>query len=411
MLERSKAKTRILMGRAALGLFFVALLGFWGLMVISSQATAAEGKTEVADGQQVPEVKIAECVACGAQFEPATGRIIKPHAPWCPYAPQASGQGDAGMAPPDSAPVVENPTLDYTAEFNAFITDEAEESNTKGTELYEKGEWAKALKYFERAAKYRPDVGEYKTNIKNAADQLQKQKERERREKEWKKRYEEDLRRAMKAIAALKKETARVLENLSCTAYWSLQSASAALSASDDVTKNLDDDWARARRYGELAAGAMEGRSRSGWPGVKISIPELPPPIEANPQVRLYTYIVEENKALVPAVIKNKEETRNVTLQLETANRDLAGTQAEKSQLDQQIAVTRSEPEKAVLTAKKKEAEVKEDILSGLADELRVEADEQKKRGDELQSLYDELAASPDSAQQLLEKRAGAGIK
>jgi len=371
---------------------FVTLLVLTGLFISPTTVLA-----------QIPEPKCA-CAYCGVPCDTTSG-----HKPDCPYyVPPDQGRGGGAYIP---APV--NPGVDYNSEFTNFLTDEANAENSKGIDCYNKREWSKAIRHFKRAAKYRPDIAAYKTNIDNAVAQQERLKEYERRAREWKKAAAENERKAKEAIGALKKGTIKAIKDLNCSAYWSLQSAGAALAAKDEVTKELDDEWASARKYGQFSDEAMEGKSPSGCPEVKISVPDVPPPVEANPQVRLYNYIITETKKLVPAIIETQQEIKDVNQRIEKTNKELADTRIKSGQLDEKLETTKSEKEKVVLIAEKKETDIKGDVLADLAGELLEEAadlnkkaDQQIEREADLQNLYDDLRANPERAQELADKEA-----
>lgn len=209
----------------------------------------------------------------------------------------------------------------------------------------------------------------------------------------------------------VKEKTIKALKQLHGSVYWGLKAVNAALDARDEVTGagNLDDKWALARRYAENSAQARSGSFVSGSPEFKVSIPDVPPPVEANPQIQLYNYISQQTKKLVPDIIETQkaiEKTKQYSKDIEKKkheNRD------EIEPIASKIITTNDPKEKAELVATYEEKNREYDELTTQTEELEQEAKGLKRQISyeretyaALQKSNDAAQANPDSAQELL---------
>jgi hypothetical protein len=209
----------------------------------------------------------------------------------------------------------------------------------------------------------------------------------------------------------VKEKTIKAIKELNCSAYWGLQSARA-LQGKDEVTKNLEDKYTLARRYGEYSALAKDGQSLSGCPEVKIiSIPDASPPVEENPQVQVYHSIIQKIEILVPKIIETQKEIEKTKQSLEDHKKASNENRKETEQLVSKMITTKDEMEKEKMIAKYEENNKEYDELKRAAEELEKEADqlntEASKQGEtvaDAQKIYDDVQANPERAKELTGK-------
>ena len=211
--------------------------------------------------------------------------------------------------------------------------------------------------------------------------------------------------------AAAKEKTIKAIKELNCSAYWGLNSAKVALDGKNEVTNNLDDKYTLARKYGEYSAMAKDGKTVSGCPEVKISVPDVPPPMEVNPQIQLYNYIIQQTRILVPDIIEIQQKIEDTKQRLKNIKKDIADKRQETKQLDKKIITTKNEEAKDRLIAEKEEIDIEQDELTKQAREvekeatqLNTKADKQGKTVVDLQKIYDDVRTNPERAKELAGK-------
>jgi hypothetical protein len=211
--------------------------------------------------------------------------------------------------------------------------------------------------------------------------------------------------------AAAKEKTIKAIKELNCSAYWGLNSAKAALDGKNEVTKKLDDKYTLARKYGEYSAMAKDGKSVSGCPEVKISVPDVPPPVEANPQIQLYKHIIQQTEILVPDIIETQQKIEDTKQRLKNTKKDIADKRQEIEQFDKKLRTTKKEEEKDTLKKNKEEIDRERDALvkqalelDQEATQLNTKADKQGKTVVDLQKIYDDVRANPERAKELAGK-------
>lgn len=211
--------------------------------------------------------------------------------------------------------------------------------------------------------------------------------------------------------AAAKEKTIKAIKELNCSAYWGLNSAKAALDGKNEVTKKLDDKYTLARKYGEYSAMAKDGKSVSGCPEVKISVPDVPPPVEANPQIQLYKHIIQQTEILVPDIIETQQKIEDTKQRLKNIKKDIADKRQEIEQFDKKLRSTKKEEEKDTLKKNKEEIDRERDALVKQALELDQEATQLNTKADkqgetvvDLQKIYDDVRANPERAKELAGK-------
>lgn len=211
--------------------------------------------------------------------------------------------------------------------------------------------------------------------------------------------------------AAAKEKTIKAIKELNCSAYWGLKAASAALGGKNEVTTNLEDKYTLARQYGEYSAMAKDGKTVSGCPEVKISIPDVPPPVDANPQIKLYSHIIKQTGILVPDIIETRQKVDVANNRLKKIEKDIAVKRLEIKQFDKKFVAIKKEEEIMKLQEKKEEKILEQDELLKQALELKEEAvqlqkkaDDQGKSVNDLQGIYDAVNKNPRSAEELLKR-------
>lgn len=198
-----------------------------------------------------------------------------------------------------------------------------------------------------------------------------------------------------------RERTAKTIRELNCSAYYGLAAATAVLKG--------DSGKEKARKYGEYSAMAKDGRTVPGCPEVSIHIPEAPPPLEANPQLKIYNHIVAQAEMLVPKIIDTGKKIENTRSRLEGAKKDVAVKQGQIKQLDKKIVIAKKPEEKISFNTKKEEAEDELDeltkqalALEKQADQLNKQAEEQKNQVRDLQKMYDAVTEQPARAEEYL---------
>jgi len=144
---------------------------------------------------------------------------------------------------------------------------------------------------------------------------------------------------------------------------------------------------------------------------VSIHIPEAPPPIEANPELKIYNHIVAQAEMLVPKIIDTGKKIENTRSRLERAKKDIGAKQEEIKQLDKKTVIAKKPEDKISFNAKKEDAEEELDeltkqalALEKQADRLNKEAEGQKSKVRDLQRMYDDVAENPSQADDLVKR-------
>jgi hypothetical protein len=217
---------------------------------------------------------------------------------------------------------------------------------------------------------------------------------------------------------AAKEKTIKALKELNGSVYWGLKAASAALDAKDEVTKTLDDKWADARKYAENSGMAMSGTFVPGSPEFEVRVPDVPPPVEANPQIQLYNYIVQQTKILVPDIIETQKAIEKTKQSSGNIKKDIADNRNETEQLVEKLLTTKNEEEKDKLKATYEEKNKEYDELTAQAKQADKEAGELDKKADkqrenyaDLQKSNDAVQANPERAQEILKNLQESEVK
>jgi hypothetical protein len=206
------------------------------------------------------------------------------------------------------------------------------------------------------------------------------------------------------AIAALREATVKRLKELNCSAFWGLKAAKLVLAAGDEVTANLDDDFAQARLFGEFSEGAEQGKSISGCPEVKISLPDVPPSLASNPQILLYDRIVKDVQYLLPDIIATKQDLSSVTSRRKYLEETIAAYREEKAELVRKPDTPQNRAEKKKLDAEQDELVELARQAQTEAEALRKTANEQKEKISAYQNIFDTVAKEPARAGEFLNK-------
>ncbi|RJR15135.1 MAG: hypothetical protein C4581_12910 [Nitrospiraceae bacterium] len=256
-------------------------------------------------------------------------------------------------------------------------------ANENGIDCYERGDWNCALRYFELALEYSPYNPSIISNINKVKEKLRAQ-------------VPTAPVQAPKAYdTVLKERTMKMIKELNCGAHWALNALDASLTG----------DALNARRYGEYSAQAKGGNTASGCPEVRLFVPEVPPPVEVNPQLRTYNYIMQQAEILVPAVIDTQKKIQDTKSRIEKTAKEIVVRKDEIKHLDKIIDNPKIKKESQI---KKAEAEKELDELEKLARELQKgaeqlnrDADEQKKKRDDLKRMHEFVKENPQRADEL----------
>jgi septal ring factor EnvC (AmiA/AmiB activator) len=172
----------------------------------------------------------------------------------------------------------------------------------------------------------------------------------------------------------------------------------------------LDDKWALARKYGQYSAMAEGGKSVSGCPEVPIYVPDVTPSVEANPQIQIYNYIIQQTRTLVPEIIETQKEIKKTKQNLKEIKKDIAANRKETEQIVSKMIITKNEVEKDILKVKYKENNKEYDDLEEKAQEalkeagdLNMKVDKQHEKVANLQEVDAAARANPERAKDFLE--------
>lgn len=287
---------------------------------------------------------------------------------------------------PDSSsgrlkPSSDSSTIKDTQRAEQERVDAMNDANENGIDCFERGDWNCALRYFELALEYSPYNPSIISNINKAKEKLRG------------KQQPAPVQAQNTYDPALRERTMKAIKELNCGAHWAIK----AVYAGDAMT---------ARQYGEFSARAKGGNSTSGCPEVKkYHIPDVPPPLEVNPQIRTYNYIIQQAEILLPAIIDTQRKIQETKSRAEKTTKEIVVRKDEIKNLE--ININNPKMNTAAQT-RKKEAEKELDELEKLARELQKgaeqlnrNADEQKAKCDDLKRMYEFVKENPQRANEL----------
>jgi hypothetical protein len=253
-------------------------------------------------------------------------------------------------------------------------------------------------------------------NNSGADDVARAEAERKRREEEFK-RQQVKLKGSLRTGASgnstlglkpssniIREQTIKRLKELNCSAFWGIQALNEALEIRNQVTPNLEDEYTRTRQYAGFSAAAKGGKSVQGCPEVKISVPDVPPPLASNPQIVLYDQLIEQEQELLTNIIDTNRTMRITAKWITEAEQETKSKVQELVRMSHKPNTPKNRAEK-----KKGEAELTELMELALqaqreANELKQTADEQRNKVAELQTKLDVVSKDPDQAKNFLNK-------
>lgn len=202
--------------------------------------------------------------------------------------------------------------------------------------------------------------------------------------------------------APLRNQTEKLIKELNCSAFWGLEAAKTAVNAKVEITSKLDDDLETARSLAEMSEGAEQGKSISGCPTVSINVPDIPPPIEQNPQIRLFNTMSNDLQAMIPEIITTKTQQKDVKDWQDEVKGDITRNRKEKAVLDRKPNTPKNRVEK-----QKKEDEFDALIKEALAAESEAKNSQEKINGFKekvsgYQNIYDAVTKDPSRAKEFL---------
>lgn len=242
-------------------------------------------------------------------------------------------------------------------------------------------------------AVYSPDAGMSKAD----ADKLKQQQLRSKQEADVKfKMGSEELNSQLKGgtAPAMKgasdadsssseraeavRKTEKVLKELSCSAYWGVKAVKE-MGTIVGMTKDLNDSLSVSSRYAHNSAMARGVESGGECPEIVINIPEAPLPIDYNPQVQAYAYIVKKTEILLPQIVQTRQKIAETNRWIETLKKE------KKPKNDTQS----DEAKKRADEALKREA---------------LELEKQAKEASDLQVMYNDVSSNPQHAEEWMRK-------
>lgn len=195
-------------------------------------------------------------------------------------------------------------------------------------------------------------------------------------------------------------ETLQALKQLHSSAYWALSAAEKAREGVYEV----------ASEYSEYSAQAKNGSITPGYPEIDFAIPEVPPPVHANPQFKLYNVLIEKTTKLIPQFQKTDQKIENLRKQREKARGDIAQKRQEIKELERKVAVSPKRDEKTkskkALDLAKQALKEAEDLEKELGKDLEEEKSERKKTEEAVsvyQQIYNAVQDQPERAKGFLE--------
>ncbi|HRH42088.1 MAG TPA: hypothetical protein PKY82_10620 [Pyrinomonadaceae bacterium] len=203
---------------------------------------------------------------------------------------------------------------------------------------------------------------------------------------------------------ALREKTAKRIKELNCSAYWGLRAARIALDAKDEITANLDSDFEQARLFGEYSEGAEQGKSLAGCPETKISVPDIPLPLEQNPQIQLFDSMIKDVWSMLPEIISTKTRTKDVKDWRNEIEDNITRNRQEKENLNRKPDTPNNRDEK-----KKKDTEYDDLVKEALAAEAEAKKLQNKsniynEKVSAYQTIYDTVSKEPNRAKEFLPK-------
>lgn len=262
-----------------------------------------------------------------------------------------------------------------------------------------------------------PGTGGATIDNSGADEAARTETERKQREEKFK-RQQEKLKGSLKtgnsrnsqnlglkpSSGIIREQTVKRLKELNCSAFWGLEALKEALEIRNDVTPNLEDEYTLTRQYAGFSAAAKGGKFVQGCPEVKISVPDVPPPLESNPQLQFYDQLIEKEQELLTNIIDT-----NRTIRV-TAKR-ITEAEQEKESKAQELTRLSRKPNSPKNRADKKKVEAELDELMELArqaqrdaDELKKTADEQNNKVADLQTKLDVVSKDPDQAKKFVNR-------
>lgn len=204
--------------------------------------------------------------------------------------------------------------------------------------------------------------------------------------------------------AELRARTAQSIKQLNCSAYYGLMAAEAALYANIEIRKYLDDDLEWSRGYAEKSLGVKKGQTDMNCPTVNVEVPEIPPPIEQNPQIRLFDSMSNDLQVMIPEIISTKMQQKDIKDWQNEIKNDINRNRKEKAVLDRKPRTTKNKAEK-----QKKEDEFDALIREAMAAEneaksLQGKIDGYQEKVANYQNIYDTVTKEPTRAKEFLPK-------
>lgn len=204
------------------------------------------------------------------------------------------------------------------------------------------------------------------------------------------------------AAAALRELTAKKIKELNCSAFWGLKAAKLALAANFEISSELETELESARLLGELSASAAGGKSVAGCPEVEIKIPDIPPPLDSNPQIQFYTRTAEELQFLLSDISITKRDLSFAYVQIESAKEDMGVNRDQKNVLDKKPNTPKNRAEKNKLDTEY------DDLVKLARDyeaeslELQKTANEQKQKVAAIETTFETVSKQPERAKEFL---------
>lgn len=204
--------------------------------------------------------------------------------------------------------------------------------------------------------------------------------------------------------APLREQTAKRIKELNCSTFWGLEAAKTAVNANIEISSKLDDDLENARSLAEISLGVEKGQTNADCPEVRIEVPEIPPPIEQNPQIRLFDSMFNELRLMIPEIISTKTQQKDVKDWQDEIKGDITRNRKEKAALDRKPKTPKNQAEK-----QKKEDEFDALIREALAAEneaknLQGKVNDYKEKVSGYQNVYDTVSKEPSRAKEFMPK-------
>jgi hypothetical protein len=169
-------------------------------------------------------------------------------------------------------------------------------------------------------------------------------------------------------------QTVKRIKELNCSAFWAVEALKAVRSfglMSGEV--KLEDEYTQMRQYAEFSAQAKDGKSVEGCPEIPINVPDVPPPLDSNPQIQFYEQLIVEAQNLAPQMIDTNRKM------LETGTR-LKETESAKKSEARKLGRIKLKPNTPANRDDKKKTISKIDDLGDQLAELQREVDALKKK-------------------------------